>query len=167
MAERRNLLEKIVQWPFCLAIIAYDFAGSRKPITPTHLKAVTNDVVEAENRTIIFTVANRPKLGRLITVLSDNSTRDVSSFTQSMVSVRFTVGHGIWVSWKGFCVCFTWWPSSFYLCGALLCSRLHSLDACVSVIGMSGLDPWVQESQFLAFLLLPLCCWCYCDSCRR
>ncbi|XP_066469381.1 chondroitin sulfate proteoglycan 4-like [Tiliqua scincoides] len=67
------------------------FPGSRKPITSNHLKAVTNDVVEAENRTIIFTVANHPKLGRLITVLADNSTRDVSSFTQSMVDESMVI----------------------------------------------------------------------------
>ncbi|XP_062984143.1 chondroitin sulfate proteoglycan 4-like [Elgaria multicarinata webbii] len=61
------------------------FPGSRKPVTPHNLKAITNDVVEAENRTIFFTVTNSPKLGRLIAVLSGNSTQDISSFTQSMV----------------------------------------------------------------------------------
>ncbi|XP_061473901.1 chondroitin sulfate proteoglycan 4-like [Rhineura floridana] len=61
------------------------FPGSRKPITSHNLKAVTNDVGESENRTILFTVANPPKLGRLISAHSDNSTQDITSFTQSMV----------------------------------------------------------------------------------
>ncbi|XP_070791991.1 chondroitin sulfate proteoglycan 4-like [Pituophis catenifer annectens] len=61
------------------------FPGSRKPITSYHLKAVTNDVVEVENRTIVFTIANSPKLGRLICIFSENNIRDISSFTQSMV----------------------------------------------------------------------------------
>ncbi|XP_077203226.1 chondroitin sulfate proteoglycan 4-like isoform X2 [Paroedura picta] len=61
------------------------FPGSRKQITSHNLKAVTNDVAGAENRTIIFTVAVSPNLGRLIRVLSDNSTQNISSFTQSMV----------------------------------------------------------------------------------
>nr|XP_028603810.1 chondroitin sulfate proteoglycan 4-like [Podarcis muralis] len=60
------------------------FPGSRKPITSHHLKAVTNEVAESENRTILFTVAKSPKLGRLISV-SGNSTQDITSFTQSMV----------------------------------------------------------------------------------
>uniref|UniRef100_A0A8D2IUF3 Laminin G domain-containing protein n=1 Tax=Varanus komodoensis TaxID=61221 RepID=A0A8D2IUF3_VARKO len=58
------------------------------------LKAVTNDVAEAGNRTILFTVTISPKLGRLITGLSGDSTQDISSFTQSMVRVLFTVGVG-------------------------------------------------------------------------
>ncbi|XP_039211715.1 chondroitin sulfate proteoglycan 4-like isoform X2 [Crotalus tigris] len=61
------------------------FPGSRKPITSHNLKAVTNEVVEVENRTITFTVANSPKLGRLIRIFSENNIQDISSFTQSMV----------------------------------------------------------------------------------
>ncbi|XP_026572382.1 chondroitin sulfate proteoglycan 4-like [Pseudonaja textilis] len=61
------------------------FPGSRKPITPHNLKAVTNDAVEVENRTIAFTIINSPKLGRLIRIFSENNTQDISSFTQSMV----------------------------------------------------------------------------------
>ncbi|XP_042310100.1 chondroitin sulfate proteoglycan 4-like [Sceloporus undulatus] len=61
------------------------FPGSRKTITSHNLKAVTNDMVEAENRTIFFTVTNSVKLGRLISVNSGNSTQDISSFTQLMV----------------------------------------------------------------------------------
>lgn len=72
---------------------AHNYSGSRKPITSHHLKAVTNEVAESENRTILFTVAKSPKLGRLISV-SGNSTQDITSFTQSMVRVRFTMGVG-------------------------------------------------------------------------
>ncbi|KAG8131106.1 hypothetical protein E2320_017659 [Naja naja] len=61
------------------------FPGSRKSITSHNLKAVTNDVVEVENRTIAFTIINSPKLGRLIRIFSENNTQDISSFTQSMV----------------------------------------------------------------------------------
>lgn len=101
MAERKNLLTRTM---FVFVLIPYDYLGSRKPITSNHLKAVTND---AENRTIIFTIAKHPKLGKLITVLSDNITQDISSFTQSMVSVHFPVGFGDDNFFGGFCVCFT------------------------------------------------------------
>nr|XP_056705022.1 LOW QUALITY PROTEIN: chondroitin sulfate proteoglycan 4-like [Euleptes europaea] len=67
------------------------FPGSRKQIASHNLKAITNDVVGAENRTIIFTVAVSPKLGKLIRILSDNSTQNISSFTQSMVDERLIV----------------------------------------------------------------------------
>uniref|UniRef100_A0ACB8EPB6 Uncharacterized protein n=2 Tax=Sphaerodactylus townsendi TaxID=933632 RepID=A0ACB8EPB6_9SAUR len=67
------------------------FPGSRKQITSHNLKAITNDMVGAENRTIIFTVAIPPKLGKLIRVLTDNSTQDISSFTQSMVDEHLIV----------------------------------------------------------------------------
>ncbi|KAL8203891.1 UNVERIFIED_CONTAM: hypothetical protein K2H54_063105 [Gekko kuhli] len=65
--------------------------GSRKQITSHNLKVITNDVAGAENRTIIFTVTISPKLGRLIRVLSDNSTQNISSFTQSMVNERSVI----------------------------------------------------------------------------
>ncbi|XP_060091973.1 chondroitin sulfate proteoglycan 4-like [Heteronotia binoei] len=67
------------------------FPGSRKQITSHYLKAITNDVTGAENRTIIFTVTVSPKLGKLIRVLSDNSTQNISSFTQSMVDERLII----------------------------------------------------------------------------
>ncbi|KAH0627939.1 hypothetical protein JD844_008531 [Phrynosoma platyrhinos] len=67
------------------------FPGSRKAITSHNLKAVTNDVGEAENRTIFFTVTNSVKLGRLISVYSGNSTQDISSFTQLMVDKGMVV----------------------------------------------------------------------------
>ncbi|XP_056136319.1 chondroitin sulfate proteoglycan 4 [Lampris incognitus] len=61
------------------------FPGSSKPITAEDLQAVTNDVSSAFNRTITFNVIRRPKLGRLIVVQLDNSTLDISTFTQDMV----------------------------------------------------------------------------------
>ncbi|XP_066194604.1 chondroitin sulfate proteoglycan 4-like [Sylvia atricapilla] len=61
------------------------FPGSRKPISQHYLKAVTNDVTNAGNRTITFVVVTSPKLGRLIRVDSDGITQEIFSFTQSMV----------------------------------------------------------------------------------
>ncbi|NWH64871.1 CSPG4 protein, partial [Geococcyx californianus] len=61
------------------------FPGSRKPISRHDLKAVTNDVTNAGNRTITFITVTSPKLGRLIKVNSDNTTQETISFTQSMV----------------------------------------------------------------------------------
>ncbi|NXT51149.1 CSPG4 protein, partial [Pluvianellus socialis] len=61
------------------------FPGSRKPILRHDLKAVTNDVTNAGNRTITFMIVTSPKLGRLIRVNSDNTTQEILSFTQSMV----------------------------------------------------------------------------------
>ncbi|XP_064792410.1 chondroitin sulfate proteoglycan 4-like [Oncorhynchus masou masou] len=59
------------------------FPGSTTPITRDDLQAVTND--KRSNRTITFNVIRRPELGRLVTVLANNYTVDVSSFTQTMV----------------------------------------------------------------------------------
>ncbi|XP_045562648.1 chondroitin sulfate proteoglycan 4 [Salmo salar] len=64
------------------------FPGSTTPITQEDLQAVTNDKSDTSNRTITFNVIRRPKLGRLVTVLADNFTVDVSSFTQTMVDQR-------------------------------------------------------------------------------
>ncbi|NXA44807.1 CSPG4 protein, partial [Nothocercus julius] len=61
------------------------FPGSRKPISRHDLKAVTNDITNAGNRTITFMIVTSPKLGRLIRVNSDNTTQEILSFTQSMV----------------------------------------------------------------------------------
>nr|XP_021578192.2 chondroitin sulfate proteoglycan 4-like isoform X1 [Ictidomys tridecemlineatus] len=62
------------------------FPGSVKPLSPRDLKAVTNDVDNAGNRSITFTVVNSPRLGRLLRMNSDNSTEKVSIFTQYLVS---------------------------------------------------------------------------------
>ncbi|NWV36669.1 CSPG4 protein, partial [Grantiella picta] len=61
------------------------FPGSRKPISQHDLKAVTNDVTNAGNRTITFVIVTSPKLGKLIRIDSDNTTQEIFSFTQSMV----------------------------------------------------------------------------------
>ncbi|NXT73705.1 CSPG4 protein, partial [Zapornia atra] len=61
------------------------FPGSRKPISHHDLKAVTNDVTNAGNRTITFMIVTSPERGRLIRVNSDNTTQEITSFTQSMV----------------------------------------------------------------------------------
>ncbi|XP_072848868.2 chondroitin sulfate proteoglycan 4 [Pogona vitticeps] len=67
------------------------FPGSRKIITSHNLKATTNDVIENGNRTIFFTVTKSPNLGRLISVLSENRTQEISSFTQSMVDEEMVI----------------------------------------------------------------------------
>ncbi|KAL0979908.1 hypothetical protein UPYG_G00191440 [Umbra pygmaea] len=59
------------------------FPGSTTPITREDLWAVTND--KSQNRTITFNVIRRPQLGRLVMLLEDNSTVDVSLFTQAML----------------------------------------------------------------------------------
>ncbi|XP_038133239.1 chondroitin sulfate proteoglycan 4 [Cyprinodon tularosa] len=61
------------------------FPGSSKQITNENLQAVTNDVGGSSNRTITFNVIRHPKLGRLVKRQSDNSTVDISTFTQDMV----------------------------------------------------------------------------------
>ncbi|XP_023116467.2 chondroitin sulfate proteoglycan 4-like isoform X4 [Felis catus] len=62
--------------------------GSTKPLSSGDLRAVTNDADSTGNRTVTFTVINSPRLGRLVRVNSDNSTEDVSVFTQTLVSER-------------------------------------------------------------------------------
>ncbi|KAM6156738.1 chondroitin sulfate proteoglycan 4-like [Erethizon dorsatum] len=62
------------------------FPGSEKPLSSQDLKAVTNDAYSAGNRTITFRVLSSPRLGRLLRMNSDNSTEDVSIFTQYLVS---------------------------------------------------------------------------------
>lgn len=47
---------------------------------------MTNDFSNASNRVITFSVVRQPKLGRLALRRPDNSTSDVSAFTQDMVS---------------------------------------------------------------------------------
>ncbi|XP_063065774.1 chondroitin sulfate proteoglycan 4 [Engraulis encrasicolus] len=63
------------------------FPGTLKAITDDHLLVVTNDFNDITgNRDITFTVTNPPKLGRLVRVMEDNSTKEISSFTQNMVN---------------------------------------------------------------------------------
>ncbi|XP_041643048.1 chondroitin sulfate proteoglycan 4 [Cheilinus undulatus] len=61
------------------------FPGSSTPVTSENLQAVTNDISNTSNRIITFSVIRHPKLGRLVTRQPDNSTVDISTFTQDMV----------------------------------------------------------------------------------
>ncbi|XP_041103180.1 chondroitin sulfate proteoglycan 4-like [Polyodon spathula] len=61
------------------------FPGSLTPISSEDLQAVTNDDDGAGNRTITFTLVSSPTLGRLVRVEPDNSTVEISTFTQAMV----------------------------------------------------------------------------------
>ncbi|XP_034728015.1 chondroitin sulfate proteoglycan 4 [Etheostoma cragini] len=67
------------------------FPGSSTPITNEDLQAVTNDISDTLNRIITFSVIRQPKLGRLLKRLSDNSTVDISTFTQDMVDKKEVV----------------------------------------------------------------------------
>lgn len=57
-----------------------------KPLSSHDLRALTNDKDSAGNRTITFMVVSSPRLGKLMRVHPDNSTEDVSVFTQDLVS---------------------------------------------------------------------------------
>ncbi|XP_023564655.1 chondroitin sulfate proteoglycan 4 isoform X2 [Octodon degus] len=64
-------------------LVVFAHSGSAKPLSPQDLKVVTND---AGNRTVTFRVLSSPRLGRLLSMNSDNCTEDVSTFTQHLVS---------------------------------------------------------------------------------
>lgn len=60
--------------------------GSVTPISEQELQAVTNDVSDSRrNNSVVFVVTDPPKLGSLVRRMPDNSTRNVSTFTQGMV----------------------------------------------------------------------------------
>ncbi|XP_029941244.1 chondroitin sulfate proteoglycan 4-like [Salarias fasciatus] len=62
------------------------YPGSVTPISEQELQVVTNNVSDIRrNQSIIFAVTVPPKLGRLLRRMPDNSTRNVSAFTQKMV----------------------------------------------------------------------------------
>lgn len=65
--------------------------GSSTKITNEDLHAVTNDISNTSNRIITFSVIRHPKLGRLVMRQADNSTVDISTFTQDMVSEELEV----------------------------------------------------------------------------
>ncbi|XP_047448719.1 chondroitin sulfate proteoglycan 4 [Mugil cephalus] len=67
------------------------FPGSSTPITKEDLRAVTNDMTNASSRIITFSVIRHPKLGRLVMRQPDNSTVDISTFTQDMVDRKEVV----------------------------------------------------------------------------
>ncbi|KAM5192943.1 chondroitin sulfate proteoglycan 4-like [Mantella aurantiaca] len=61
------------------------FPGMRRVISTAVLKAVTNDQNDMNNRTITFQVSSPPKHGRILKSEMENTTAEVTSFTQSMV----------------------------------------------------------------------------------
>ena len=68
--------------------------GSTTAISKEDLLAVTNDKSGTPNRTIVYMVTSPPRLGKLVALLqADNSTEDISSFTQAMVRVEHTHTH--------------------------------------------------------------------------
>ncbi|XP_037536840.1 chondroitin sulfate proteoglycan 4 [Nematolebias whitei] len=67
------------------------FPGSSRPLTNEDLQAGTNDISNTSNRVITFSVTQRPKLGRLVRRQSDNTTEDISVFTQEMVDRKEVV----------------------------------------------------------------------------
>ncbi|XP_061554705.1 chondroitin sulfate proteoglycan 4-like isoform X2 [Phycodurus eques] len=61
------------------------YPGSVTPISEKELQVVTNDpTANGRNHTVEFIVTVPPKLGRLVRHMPDNSTQDVSTFTQTM-----------------------------------------------------------------------------------
>ncbi|XP_019937105.2 chondroitin sulfate proteoglycan 4-like isoform X1 [Paralichthys olivaceus] len=63
------------------------YPGSVTPITEHELQVVTDDVSDVRgNHSVVFTVTAPPKHGRLLRRMPDNSTQDISMFTQSMVN---------------------------------------------------------------------------------
>lgn len=60
--------------------------GSSKLISEDELLILTNDYDDVHgNRTIIYTVTSPPRLGSLIWKQAENSTQEISTFTQTMV----------------------------------------------------------------------------------
>ncbi|KAL7377035.1 hypothetical protein ABVT39_020267 [Epinephelus coioides] len=63
------------------------YPGSVTPISELELQAVTNDVSDIRrNHSVVFAVTALPKLGSLVQRMPDNSTQNISAFTQSMVN---------------------------------------------------------------------------------
>ncbi|KAM3610464.1 uncharacterized protein V6R79_004323 [Siganus canaliculatus] len=67
------------------------FPGSSTTITNEDLQVITNDMSNTSNRIITFNVIRLPKLGRLVMRRSDNTTVDISTFTQDMVDRKEVV----------------------------------------------------------------------------
>ncbi|KAK3514840.1 hypothetical protein QTP70_033777, partial [Hemibagrus guttatus] len=61
------------------------FPGASSSISKEVLSVATNDNEGNSNRTIVFTIVNPPKFGKLVTVQADMSSIEISSFTQKMV----------------------------------------------------------------------------------
>lgn len=67
--------------------------GSVTPISEQELQVVTNNISDIRRSNVVFAVTVPPKLGRLVQRLPDNSTRNISTFTQSMVGGSIHNGH--------------------------------------------------------------------------
>lgn len=66
----------------------WTFKGSVTLLSEQHLLAATNQDRDLQrNQPAVFAVTVPPKLGRLVQRLPDNSTQNVSTFTQSMVGL--------------------------------------------------------------------------------
>ncbi|XP_061071955.1 chondroitin sulfate proteoglycan 4-like [Conger conger] len=79
------------------------FPDSLTPISTEDLHAASNDNDITGNRTIVFTVVGPPKLGKLVKKQADNSTTEVSSFTQSMVDegeIFYEQNGAAFVGWR-------------------------------------------------------------------
>lgn len=60
--------------------------GSVTPISDQELQVVTNNNSDiTRNLSVTYAVTSPPKLGRLVQRMHDNSFRNISTFTQSMV----------------------------------------------------------------------------------
>ncbi|XP_061590352.1 chondroitin sulfate proteoglycan 4-like [Cololabis saira] len=63
------------------------YPGSVTPISKQDLQVVTNNVSDIQrNQSLVFALTAPPKLGRLVQRMPDNSTRNIHTFTQSMVN---------------------------------------------------------------------------------
>uniref|UniRef100_A0A3B3TXG6 Chondroitin sulfate proteoglycan 4-like n=1 Tax=Poecilia latipinna TaxID=48699 RepID=A0A3B3TXG6_9TELE len=63
------------------------YPGSVTPISEQELQVVTNNISDiGRNQSVVFAVTAPPKFGRLVLRMSDNSFRNISTFTQSMVN---------------------------------------------------------------------------------
>ena len=90
------ILIKIESGPFSICSVADSFLslsassaplkGSVTPITEEELQVITNNISDIRrNQSVVFAVTAPPKLGRLVRRMPDNSSRSISTFTQSMV----------------------------------------------------------------------------------
>uniref|UniRef100_A0A087XDS5 Laminin G domain-containing protein n=1 Tax=Poecilia formosa TaxID=48698 RepID=A0A087XDS5_POEFO len=63
------------------------YPGSVTPISEQELQVVTNNISDiGRNQSVVFAVTAPPKFGRLVLRMPDNSFRNISTFTQSMVN---------------------------------------------------------------------------------
>ncbi|CAL9683651.1 unnamed protein product [Knipowitschia caucasica] len=61
------------------------YPGSVTPITAQQLQVIFSDITLV-NQSVVFAVTRPPKLGRLLQRSPDNSTRNISTFTQNMLN---------------------------------------------------------------------------------